>query len=399
MRLNKLNWALAIAGAVAIPTLARAEEQKLPSVLTSVASTTLSGYVDTSAQWNFGTGNANNPPYSFGGASKADGFNLNVVDLALDHPIDESPWAAGYHVELWMGPDADSLGTQSFFNNNVKASAGDFAVRQAYIMLHAPIGNGLDFKVGVFDSIIGYEGFSSPSNPNYTRSYGFTIEPSQHVGVLSTYKFTDSFSASVGVADTYGPAINGRADAESVKTYMGLLTLTCPTNCGFLAGSTFSAGVVDGTSTESGGVLGNDLTSVYVGGTINTPITALKFGGSLDWLDIHNAVPGNDGNIWVFGVYGSYQATEKLGFYLRGEHVNMDGEANAGNFAPLAIPSPNDLEEITFTAQYDLWKNVLSRVEFRWDHAEHGDAFGGTVTGTPTRENAFMLAANVIYKF
>jgi hypothetical protein len=40
-------------------------------------------------------------------------------------------------------------------------------------------------------------------------------------------------------------------------------------------------------------------------------------------------------------------------------------------------------------------------VEFRWDHVEHGMAFGGAdaITGAPTRSNAFLLAANIIYKF
>ena len=47
----------------------------------------------------------------------------------------------------------------------------------------------------------------------------------------------------------------------------------------------------------------------------------------------------------------------------------------------------------------DLWKNVISRLEFRWDHEEHGLAFGGTTPGVPNRANAYMLGANVIYKF
>ncbi len=61
----------------------------------------------------------------------------------------------------------------------------------------------------------------------------------------------------------------------------------------------------------------------------------------------------------------------------------------------------NSIYAVTATAQYDLWKNVLSRIEFRWDHVEHGNAFGGvdSVTGGPDRANAYMLAANVIYKF
>jgi hypothetical protein len=50
--------------------------------------------------------------------------------------------------------------------------------------------------------------------------------------------------------------------------------------------------------------------------------------------------------------------------------------------------------------QYDLWKNVISRLELRWDHSLSGrEAFGGTNPGQPNRDNALLLAANVIYKF
>ena len=73
-----VGLAAAATAAVGLPSLAQADE-KPSSAVSALTETTLSGYVDTSAQWNFGTGNANNPAYAFGGPSKADGFNLNVV--------------------------------------------------------------------------------------------------------------------------------------------------------------------------------------------------------------------------------------------------------------------------------------------------------------------------------
>src|SRR5712675_2159920 len=147
MKCNPWTMALIGAGLVSLPAVIQAEE-KPSTVLTALSSTTLSGYVDTSAQWNFGTGNANTPPYKFGGTAKADGFNLDVVQIRIEKPLDEQTWAAGYKVDLWYGPDANTLGTQSTRVGN------DFAVRQAYVNLRMPIGNGLDWKVGVFDSII-----------------------------------------------------------------------------------------------------------------------------------------------------------------------------------------------------------------------------------------------------
>jgi hypothetical protein len=53
---NKWTVALAGLGLLSLESAASSEEQP-SSVMTALASTTLSGYVDTSAQWNPGTGN------------------------------------------------------------------------------------------------------------------------------------------------------------------------------------------------------------------------------------------------------------------------------------------------------------------------------------------------------
>ncbi len=406
MKFNKWTIGLAAAGVVSLASAARAEE-KASSVMTALSSTTLSGYVDTSAQWNFGTGNANNPPYKFGGASKADGFNLNVVQLRLEKPLDEAEWAAGYKVDLWAGPDANVLGTQSL---GVK---GDFAVRQAYVALRAPFQNGIDFKVGVFDSILGYESVEGPNNPNYTRSYGHSIEPQTHTGLLASYRFNDNVSASVGVANTYGPAINERAfpvtpgddnhEAESYKTYMASIALTAPDSFGFLAGSTLYGGFVNGFNdhqavrTAPPGPSPYDegnSTSYYLGATVATPVTGLRTGIAWDYLDIHS----RHADIWSVAGYASYQATEKLSLHGRAEYFKDKGHQGDGEF--LFGSTPAEVMALTATAQYDLWKNVLTRVELRWDHSLKGnEVFGGSDPGTPNSENAWMLGANVVYKF
>ena len=67
----------------------------------------------------------------------------------------------------------------------------------------------------------------------------------------------------------------------------------------------------------------------------------------------------------------------------------------------LVIPVHHAGEEVTATVQYQLWANVLSRVEFRWDH-DAANAFGysqGAVSGAPIKDNDFLLALNLIYQF
>jgi hypothetical protein len=374
-------------------------EEKASSVMTAVSSTTLSGYVDTTAQWNFGTGNARLPDYKFGGPSKADGFNFNVVQLRIDKPLDESEWAAGYRVDLWAGPDANTLATQS----SLSTGSSDFAVRQAYVALRAPVGNGLDFKMGVFDSPMGYESVEAGLNPNYTRSYGHTIEPQTLTGLQASYRFNDTVSASAGIANTLGPTINGRASApfvqppdatqaESFKTYFGTLALTAPESMGFLAGSTLYGGIANGYNESYGA----NETSYYVGATVATPVKGLRLGVAFDDLAVHDL----DGETWAVGGYASYQATEKLSLHLRGEYLRDRGEQKF--FVDSVGPTnPDKTLGITGTIQYDLWKNVISRLEVRWDHSLSGvGIWGGTdPESLGTLKNEVMMLANITYKF
>jgi hypothetical protein len=413
MKYNKWTVALAALGVVSLASAAKAEE-KQSSVMTALSSTTISGYVDTSANWNFGTGNANLPPYKFNSINKADGFNLDVIQLRIDKPLDESDWAAGYRVDLWFGPDANVLNTTSTGINNANS---DFAIRQGYVALRAPVGTGLDFKMGVFDSIIGYESVEAGNDPNYTRSYGHTIEPQTMTGLLASYRFCDWFSASAGVADTWNSTINDRAfapvnapiaaygprtEAESYKAYMGSVALTAPDSMGFLSGSTLYGGIVNGF-----GDIGNVnavvlnpivLTSYYVGATVATPVEGLRAGAAFDYLDFQHA--SND-DYSVAG-YLSYQATEKLSFHARAEYFK-DKVNDAGTTLLFGNVGPGNKAEVlalTGTVQYDLWKNVISRLELRWDHSLSGnDLFGGETQGLPNEVNAWLLAANVIYKF
>jgi len=414
MKFNKWTLGLAAVGAVSLASAVQAEEAKATSVMTALSSTTLSGYVDTSMQWDLGSGNAGAPAYGFGGPSKTDGFNLNVVRLVLAKDPDAADsWGAGYKVDLIFGPDASGFGLNT---SSPGAGPSDFGVKQAYVDLKMPVGNGIDWKIGVFDTIIGYEVFQSVENPNFTRSWGYTIEPTTHTGVLASYQFTDWLSASAGVANTYGPHINARAFSpdgtqnESYKTYMASVGLTAPKDWGFIAGSTLYAGVINGfnsVSPAANGPVGGPVaeqTSLYVGASVNTPIKELKLGIAYDYAAVANqnkvgaagTVATESGYANAIGLYATYQATEKLSLNSRGEYASHSAGPVAGN--------PAKVIEFTETVQYDLWKNVVSRLEFRWDHAADGaNAFGGSsaaaLAANKGLKNSEEIIASLVYKF
>jgi hypothetical protein len=408
MRVNKWTLGLAACGLVSLPALVQAEE-KMSSVQTALSTTTISGYVNTSAHWDLGTGNGSVPGYAYNNG-KQDGFNLNVVSLTIERPLDEGQWSAGYKANVLFGPDANALATQSG-----GTSGGDFAVKQAYVALRAPIGTGLDVKLGVWDTIIGYETFDAGNNPNYTRSYGYTIEPTTHTGALVTYQFGEMFGISAGVANTFGPRINEKAwdpalgaapRAESYKTYMGSIAFSAPSDWGFIGGSTLYAGVINGLNSGYGS--GSE-THFYIGGALATPVTGLKLGASYDYAHLDNfpgqgtfAAEGSD-YVWAAALYASFQPQDtKLGFHLRGEYAAHGGSAPwATSFGNQDLIFPSKVLALTGTIQYDLWKNVMSRLEVRWDHAADstGDAFGGEIGSSPDKKNAYLVAANLIYKF
>ena len=391
MKFNKWTLGLAAVGVVSLTSAARADETNM--VMTALSATSISGYVDVSAQFNPGGGGVGFTPNYNLGVNNANQISLNVVDIALDKPLDEAPWASGYHVELWLGPDAAALGTST--------SGGNAAIREAYIALRTPVGNGIDWKFGVFNTIIGYESLTSGHNPNFSHSYAFNIEPTTHTGALATYKICDAVTVQAGLADTsysddipgYTAAINpptGPNDVSaglSLPTVMGGVSLTAPDSWGWAKGAALSGVIINTSGNAAGG------TSYFVGGTLPTPNANLKFGGSFDYLNAHAG-----GNIWNVAGYGTFAFNDKLSLNLRAEHMSGTSAIAAGAYGGSPLGS-NAADEITATLQYNIWANVISRVEVRWDHVEHGNGFASTSGISATESEAYLLAAQLIYTF
>jgi len=373
MKFNKWTVGLAAVGAVSMASAVRADEAKMSVVNTALSSTTLSGYVDVGAVYIPGNQTGANLP---AGVPTIDGFTLNDVDIALDKPLDATAWSAGYHVEFNTGSQAVNGG-----------------IRQAYVTMNTPLGNGIQWKMGVQDDIIGYEGNTDGANPNYTRSYGYFVEPTTMLGLTGTYQFCSAVSLEAGIVNAQsGPG------TLSSKDYVAALNLTAPDSWGFLKGGTATLGVFH--NYDKGGIQ-----NYYAGITIPTPLSMLKVGAALDVVKQNDKTsrafgnPNNDSG-WVAGVYTTLAPTDKLSFNLRGEYFSLNdflgyNDLNAPFAANIGVG-----EEVTATVQYNIWANVTSRAEFRWDHVEHNQAFGQTwFNGGTAYSNDYTLAVDLIYTF
>jgi hypothetical protein len=393
------------AGLVSIPAVMHADDAPTPStVLTALSATTLSGYVDTSAVWKFGTGNANMPGRTYDGPDVQDGFNLNVVSLTLDKAPDADAWSAGYHAQMLMGPGATKRGTGISTPGSGGAIATDFGFNEAYINLHVPVGNGLEIHVGQFGTYNGYEAYDTYKDPNWSRSYGFFIESSAHTGVSAYYKINDMFSvqAGIGNAAAYNNSVNGRQAYESKKAYLAMATFTAPESFGFLKGATLSGGYTVGdhqldastvasTGVPAGGTRFNQ-GNIYVGGTLPLPITGLSLGAAYDYTYGQGAKSDYANATALYVLY----TMDKWTFGNRVDYAS----STAGRFDALDTGKHDMLFSETFTVGYALWKNVITRGEFRWDHSLTGDRpYGGTIAGDPVNKNAVSVAMNIIYVF
>jgi hypothetical protein len=418
MKLNQWTLGLAAAGVVSLGSVAYAEEKPMSQVLTAVSGTQIGGYIDTSINWKPGTGDLYLPGRAYDGTGKLDGFNLNVVQLTVEKVPGQDNWAAGYRTDLLFGPDAAGY-SAVLGNNNQVSSSGNFGIQQAYVDMVVPTGKGLDFKAGIFNSIVGYEVFESYKNPNYSRSFGWQLEPTSNTGLLMGYQFSEAFSMSAGMANTYMAGVNVRNELrggpttpydpattiESQKTYMGSLTLTAPESWGSLAGSTLSAGIVNGFSGNA-----QNTTLFYAGTTIKTGVEGLAFGVAYDYradgLSMAQAVPAG-------AIYPEENSAYSLAGYLMyqaSEHMKLSGRvdwSDAANGTWYWADSRNMLFAVTGTLEYSLWQNVVSRLEIRWDHCASGDKpYGGTQvydpatgTGGPDEMNAFTVTADFVFKF
>jgi hypothetical protein len=417
MKFNKWTLGLAAVGAVSMASAVRADEAQMSTVQTALSNTTISGYVSASANWTLdpngskiGSSPAGNIPLQSG---KANGFNLDVVKLSISKPEDSSPWASGYEADLLFGPDAIGWTPTVASGNGGTYGDGQMAIQQAYVTLRTPVGNGIDWKVGVFNTVVGYESFDAVSDPNYTRSWGWAVEPTEHTGILGTYTVNDELSLSAGVANTLSSGINTRNNYNTSngsawhKTILGSATFTAPSSWGWAAGSAFYVGMVygfagsnPGNQQGTGGDQGGNQANYYAGATLNSPWKDVTFGAAFDYVQNLNGGTTTYGggdyhlNDTVFGLYNTIKATDKLSFNSRGEYWTADARGVSANDNGISL---------TEDVEYDLWANVISRLEFRYDKAMR--SFGGgnnyvLPTGAVASDaGSYGLYANIIYKF
>ena len=398
----------------------------------------LSGYVDTGYSYNFtGTSQGSSTVNGRVGSDTAQrgDFNLYAVKIALEKALtSENKAQAGFRADVMIGEDAtyfiNRTSTQTAVNGgptNTSMNSNSLFLEQAYASIRAPIGNGWDFKVGKFVSILGYEVMERPANMNTTFGLIFNQLPLYYTGVLSSYKFDEHIDGKLGV-------VNGSNSDNNTTTnpndgdgcaLLAALNFTAPGgNANWSNNFQYSTGYDNNTATGSGnssqGYNNNGgSVSAYTWYYNSWGNWAPKFAEDKLLLAFNTVWFVKSGNttgpttvnssVYGVGAYAKYQFNDWFSLASRGEYLGSNNDLKFGTQGNPSTSVNNgghvtgtNLWEYTLTAGFNVIDNLLLRAEYRMDWGSNivsnGNVAGdnsGNVSGGP----AYYAGAEVVYSF
>jgi hypothetical protein len=402
----------------------------------------LSGYVDAGYSFN-GDSSANSTSKTvdnvrFGGDTNTRGsFNLNAFKLALEKPLgDKNDFVAGFRADLMYGQDAsyfNGVTANSTSGATTQANGGNaLFVEQAFVDFRAPVGNGIDFKVGRFVALAGYEVIERPANLNIT--YGNLFQnaiPLYHQGVQASYKFNDTINIAGAIVNGWNNARpNVPANTPGLPT-----TASNSDNYGgiFQANVNSAGGNANITNTAYYGINGDTNSLGGTSGANNQPNFVediwgnwkpkfandkllLGFNGDYGIQGYDTSFTTSKQEQWYgAALYTKYQFTKIYSLAGRADWIhntNGDKWSNGsdvggvfglnGAVGATGLNNPgqsNDVYSYTLTSSFDIWENMLLRAEYRIDW---GNDWGVTPNSSGSGSSwgaSHLFTAEVVYSF
>jgi len=390
----------------------------------------LSGYVDAGYSYNFTGQGANstvNSRVKSDSAQQGD-FNLYAVKIALEKAMtSENKAQGGFRVDVMIGEDAKYLANPGAGYSNSQQDSNYLFLEQAYVQLRAPVGNGWDFKVGKFASILGYEVMERPANMNITYGLLYNQFPFWYTGVLSSYKFDEYLDGKLGVANGANSDNNtttsGGSDGVAL---LAALNVTAPGgNANWSHNFEYSTASENNTGSNPTVASGNNTTQNALPVEAGSTSAA---GGA--WTIIYNSwgnwspkfandklllafdsVLGNTAGAngtnsgvngknnttwWGASAYAKYQFNDWFSLASRGEYFGGD---NIAKVSTTRTNTQGGLSwwEYTITAGFNVIDNVLIRAEYRLD-------WGTNISGSFNQSQnsagpCHYAGAEVVYSF
>jgi hypothetical protein len=418
----------------------------------------LSGGVSVVYNHNFGNPSTNLSQLRTSDAN-TNTFAPTLAQMILQRVPDPAGSGAervGFRARLNFGPDARISRARS--NTRPGFDNTEFDPQELYAEYVAPIGNGLDIKMGKINTILGYETFTSWENPNYSRTFGYNLSQAfTTTGIRLTYQFNPLVNLMVAVNNGW----DNVEDNNKGKMIEGGLTLTPhprftayfygswaaeQSNCqgqgqGVIPAATGGVGtcvsgatgtdpkahrnVLDGIFTYKPTDMDTVIVETYYANEENVSALKAANGGSANgrWNSaylylIHDFNDQTQPNAVSFrfrggmfedagGVRTCTGSVNSVGgnntcANSPGSAANNGLQTGSGVFnqagvgsGPGGAPQALTVWETTYTLQYALFPALITRSEFRYDHANK-PVF---LKGDHAANNQSTMTFNVVYLF
>jgi hypothetical protein len=380
----------------------------------------------------------------------ANSFMANMVQLVFERPANASGSGmdrVGFRARLNFGTDARFSRARTNFqpgNDNTELD-----MQEMYAEYIAPIGNGLKIQAGKINTLIGYEVINAWENPNFSRTMMFGLSQAfTTTGIRFTYPFAKWATASIGLINGW----DNIEDNNKGKSFEYLVALTPHEKFGISFFGSYGPeqsngngnGTFAGVGSCQNGTVGCDPTAkrVVTGAIITikpvdstTIILEPYYGNESNARGnavgaVNNAPTPTNNARWngfvTYLIHDFNDQTKPHAFSLRGRGeiwedaggsracagaYNAVGNANTcagtspnattGTFAPIITNNPNTVGqsltawETTYTLQWKPAPALQTRVEYRYDHADHNVY----LHGTRASNNSNTLGFSVAYMF
>src|SRR2546428_7473434 len=346
----------------------------------------ISGFLDSAYNWS-----SNHPhsPTDISGRIFNKDYNrieFNNFNLTLDKP--EKDWGVGFHLSGMFGREAELLRESTLWGKALHKEPSA-ELYESYVTTTIPVGEGLQFKGGLFVTLLGAEIISQPGayNNNISNSYDFFFAiPFRHLGGLFTYPVLKTLSVTGGLVTGW----DDPHDNNHVPSFLGRVNFT-PSDTFALASSIIA-------DPEQRGNDGRQRVTWSNVATIKPidPLTLL-----LDYTFRAEAkAPTPTGNrpsyLHTLSVVASYDWTDRFNTALRAEAFLDLQAARTLGFAATKPIHNVALGEFTLTGAYKFTKMLLGRAEVRQDFANRAVFQRGS---SKADANQTTLAMQLIYTY
>jgi len=336
----------------------------------------LSGFVDTAYHWNFhqpphvaavGTAVARNQSIGVFDTN-ANGFTLHAVEVSLEKPAPEDG-GVGFRTDLFYGMDAKVI-------NSTGAEVDEFDLQQAYLEARLPLkalegnevlGDSIYLRAGKYVTLAGAEVIEARDNWNVTRSilFGYAI-PFTHTGVRASYGlWNDKVTLTGGLNNGWDIL----EDNNGGKTFEGQIAFK-PVDSFLLTATTY----IGPENLNQGGHQRQlwDFVALWNATDKLSLMANIDVGRENRVVGTSDVVANADW--WGFAFYGKYQATAKVAMASRIEWFLDDDQFRVGSGALQNTTDARERNywEWTYTGEYKIYDNLVSRLEYRYDWADTG---------------------------